>query len=178
MRVVIQKVKSATLFSNGEKYSEISSGILILFGVSVNDKIENTKALAEKILKLRIFEDENGKINKNIFDAGGEIMVVSNFTLYGNLKGTNRPDFDFSARAEIAEPIYNAFCAELEKSLPIKTGVFKTDMQIEVVLDGPNTYIYEMWLSLIIVISKKLHKKTQKILKKSIKNAKKKHFFY
>ena len=144
MKVVIQKVKSAKLYSNGEKYSEIKNGILILFGVSNFDNIENVKPLAEKILKLRIFEDENGKINKNIFDANGEIMVVSNFTLYANLKGTNRPDFITSAKAEIAEPIYDAFCKELGKTLPIKTGVFHTDMQIETVLDGPNTYIYEM----------------------------------
>ena len=131
------------LFSNGEKFSEIKNGLLVLVGVSVDDKIEVADKMAQKILKLRIFDDENGKTNKNIFDTKGEIMVVSNFTLYGNLKGTNRPDFITAAKPEQAEALYNALVDELSRQLPVATGVFRTHMDIEMVADGPGTYIYE-----------------------------------
>ena len=144
MRAVIQKVKKCVLYSEGEKYSEIKNGMLVLFGVSVDDTNQNIKKFAEKILNLRIFDDENGKTNKNLFDVGGEIMVVSNFTLYANLKGTNRPDFIGSARPEKAEAIYNELCTELSKKTKIATGVFRTYMDIEMVADGPGTYILEM----------------------------------
>ena len=119
MRAVIQKVKKCLLYSEGEKYSEIKNGILVLFGVSVDDNGQNIEKMANKILNLRIFDDENGKTNKNLFDVGGEIMVVSNFTLYGNLKGTNRPDFIYSAKPEQAEPIYDALCKELSKKIRV-----------------------------------------------------------
>ena len=144
MRAVIQKVKKCMLYSEGEKYSEIKNGILVLFGVSVNDNGQNIEKMANKILNLRIFDDENGKTNKNLFDTNGEIMVVSNFTLYGNLKGTNRPDFIYSARPEQAEPIYNKLCEELSKKIRVATGVFRTYMEIEMIADGPGTYILEM----------------------------------
>ena len=144
MKAVIQKVKKCILYSEGVKYSEIKNGLLILFGVSKDDTNENVKKLADKILKLRIFDDENGKTNKNIFDVGGEIMVVSNFTLYANLKGTNRPDFIYSAKPEIAEPIYNELCLELSKQIKVATGCFRTYMEIEMIADGPGTYIIEM----------------------------------
>lgn len=144
MKAIIQKVKKATLYSEGEKFSEIENGMLVLFGVSANDDASKVKAFAEKILKLRIFDDENGKTNKSIFDTNGEIMVVSNFTLYASLKGTNRPDFINSAKAEKAEEIYNLFVKELSKQIKVKTGVFRTYMEIETILDGPGTYEYEV----------------------------------
>lgn len=143
MKVVIQKVKKCVLYSEHQKYSEIKNGMLVLIGISTSDTMEKVKPLAEKILKLRIFDDENGKTNKNIFDVNGEIMVVSNFTLYANLKGTNRPDFIASAKPDHAEPLYNAFCEELAKQISVKTGVFKTYMEIEMTADGPSTYILE-----------------------------------
>lgn len=144
MKTIIQKVKKATLYSEGEKSSEIGNGMLVLFGVAANDDASKVKAFAEKILKLRIFDDENGKTNKSIFDTNGEIMVVSNFTLYASLKGTNRPDFINSAKAEKAEEIYNLFVKELSKQIKVKTGVFRTYMEIETILDGPGTYEYEV----------------------------------
>ena len=144
MKAIIQKVKKCVLFSEGEKYSEIKHGMLILFGVSRDDTNVDVKKFADKILKLRIFDDENGKTNKNIFDINGEIMVVSNFTLYANLKGTNRPDFIYSAKAETAEPIYNELCNELSSKITTATGSFGTYMQIEMTADGPGTYILEM----------------------------------
>ena len=103
----------------GNKVVEASvlEAVQVLFGVSANDDASKVKAFAEKILKLRIFDDENGKTNKSIFDTNGEIMVVSNFTLYASLKGTNRPDFINSAKAEKAEEIYNLFVKELSKQI-------------------------------------------------------------
>ena len=144
MKAVIQKVKKCVLYSDGEKYSEIGEGELVMFGVSADDKVQDVKKFAEKLLKLRIFDDENGKTNKSLFDINGEIMVVSNFTLYANLKGTNRPDFIYSAKSEQAKLIYDQFCDELKQQIDIKTGVFQTYMEIETVLDGPGTYILEM----------------------------------
>ena len=144
MKAIIQKVKKATLYSEGQKHSEIKNGMLVLFGVSTSDDMSKVKGFAEKILKLRIFDDENGKTNKSIFDINGEIMVVSNFTLYASLKGTNRPDFINSAKPDKAEEIYNQFVNELSKQVSVKTGVFRTYMEIETVLDGPGTYEFEI----------------------------------
>ena len=143
MKIVVQKVKKCVLYSDGEKYSEIKHGMLVLVGVCETDNNKIAEKIAQKILKLRIFDDENGKTNKNIFDVGGEIMVVSNFTLYANLKGTNRPDFIYSARPEQAEPIYNELVNNLKKEINVATGVFRTYMEIEMMADGPGTYIYE-----------------------------------
>ncbi|MBQ4542414.1 MAG: D-tyrosyl-tRNA(Tyr) deacylase [Clostridia bacterium] len=143
MKIVVQKVKKAVLYSNGEKYSEIGNGMLVLLGVSVDDKIQNAKKIADKILKLRIFDDENGKTNKSIFDIKGEIMLVSNFTLYGNVKGTNRPDFIRAARPEVAEPMYEEVLKILHEQVKTASGAFRTYMEIEMVADGPGTYIYE-----------------------------------
>ena len=143
MKIVVQKVKKAVLYSNGEKYSEIGNGMLVLLGVSVDDKIQNAKKIADKILKLRIFDDENGKTNKSIFDIKGEIMLVSNFTLYGNVKGTNRPDFIKAARPEVAEPMYEEVLKILREQVKTASGAFRTYMEIEMVADGPGTYIYE-----------------------------------
>ena len=143
MKIVVQKVKKAVLYSNGEKYSEIGNGMLVLLGVSVEDKIQNAKKIADKILKLRIFDDENGKTNKSIFDTKGEIMLVSNFTLYGNVKGTNRPDFIKAARPEVAEPMYEEVLKILREQVKTASGAFRTYMEIEMVADGPGTYIYE-----------------------------------
>ena len=143
MKIVVQKVKRAVLYSNGEKYSEIGNGMLVLLGVSVDDKIQNAKKIADKILKLRIFDDENGKTNKSIFDIKGEIMLVSNFTLYGNVKGTNRPDFIRAARPEVAEPMYEEVLKILREQVNTASGAFRTYMEIEMVADGPGTYIYE-----------------------------------
>lgn len=144
MKAIVQKVKKCVLFSDGEKYSEIGEGELVLFGVSANDDVSKVPAFAEKLLKLRIHDDENGKTNKSLSDIGGEMMVVSNFTLYANLKGTNRPDFVYSAKKEDAEKVYDALCNYLKTKREIKTGVFHTYMEIETVLNGPGTYILEM----------------------------------
>ena len=143
MKIVVQKVKKCVLYSEGEKFSEIKGGMLVLVGVNQDDNEKIAEKMAQKILKLRIFDDENGKTNKSIFDINGEIMVVSNFTLYANLKGTNRPDFIHAARPEKAEPIYNELVKHLKKEVTVATGAFRTYMEIEMIADGPGTYIYE-----------------------------------
>ena len=143
MKIVVQKVKKCVLFSEGAKFSEIKNGMLVLVGITNSDTEKTVEKIAQKILKLRIFDDENGKTNKDIFDINGEIMVVSNFTLYANLKGTNRPDFINAAKPEIAEPIYNSLVNKLKEKISVATGAFKTYMEIEMIADGPGTYIYE-----------------------------------
>lgn len=144
MKAVIQKVKRATLYSDGEKYSEIKEGILILLGVNDTDNSAIADKMAQKLLKLRIFDDADGKTNLDIFAAGGEIMLVSNFTLYGNLKGTNRPDFFKAARPEKAEPLYMEVYNKLAAEVHTVSGAFRTYMEIEMLADGPGTYIVEI----------------------------------
>ena len=144
MKAVIQKVKRATLYSEGEKYSEIGNGILILIGVNENDNSSTASKMADKLLKLRIFDDENGKTNWDIFQAKGEIMLVSNFTLYGSFKGCNRPDFFTAARPEQAEPLYLEVLDKLKSQVKTVSGAFRTYMEIEMVADGPGTYIVEI----------------------------------
>lgn len=143
MKIVVQKVKNCTLYSNGEKYSHIDYGMLVLVGVCLTDNEKVVEKIANKILKLRIFDDENGKTNKNVFDVGGNIMLVSNFTLYANLKGTNRPDFIGAARPDYAEKLYSLLADKLSQTTQIATGVFHTYMEISMTADGPGTYIYE-----------------------------------
>lgn len=143
MRAVVEKVKRATLYSEGEKFSEIKEGLLVLFGVSDTDSMDMVEHFANKILKLRIFRDENGKMNKNVMDIGGEVMLVSNFTLYGRTQNTNRPDFTHAGKPEIAEKIYLKLRDELSKSISTKTGVFRTHMDIDMIADGPGTFLLE-----------------------------------
>ena len=106
MRAIIQSVNYATLKVDGKEVSKINKGFMILLGVGVNDTEKEAKYIADKIVKLRVFEDENGKMNLSASQVNGEFLLVSNFTLYGNTKGTNRPDFINSARPEKAEPLY------------------------------------------------------------------------
>ena len=143
MRAVVQRVKKATLYSEGVKHSEIEHGMLIFFGVHETDTEQMLPKFAQKLKNLRIFEDENGKTNLNLEQTGGEMMVVSNFTLYGRTKGTNRPDFTHAGKPEMAEKIYDKLCEMLSETKPVKTGVFGTDMQIELIADGPCNYIVE-----------------------------------
>lgn len=144
MKAVVQVVKRATLYSEGKEFSHIGKGILVLLGVTNTDNSEIAKKMAQKLKKLRIFEDENGKTNLDIFSSGGEIMLVSNFTLYGNTKGSNRPDFLDAAKPDIAEPLYQEVFNALNEEVHTESGVFRTYMEIEMVADGPSTYIIEI----------------------------------
>ncbi len=144
MRAVVQKVKKAKLYSNNEFFSEIQGGMLVLLGVEPSDTDATAERMVQKLLKLRIFKDENDKVNLNIFDANGQILLVSNFTLCGSFKGTNRPDFSKAASPELAERLYNKVYNILSRQVHTATGVFRTHMDIEMVADGPGTYVLEI----------------------------------
>lgn len=144
MKAVIQRVKQASVTIDNEIYSSIKAGILVLLCVEKDDSIENAKKLADKLSKLRIFEDENNKMNKSIIDTNGEMLIVSQFTLAGDCKKGTRPSFDKAASPDIAKKLYNDF-TELMKScnIPVKTGVFQAMMDVSLVNDGPVTFILE-----------------------------------
>ena len=139
---LIQRVKRASVTINNELYSGIDSGILILFGVEKGDIKEKADRIADKVSKLRIFEDENGKMNKSVIDISGEILVVSQFTLAGNCSKGTRPSFDNAEEPQKANEMYEYFIEQLrQKGLPVKTGVFGAMMDVELVNDGPVTFI-------------------------------------
>ena len=143
MRAVVQVVQSASLTANGEFYSTINKGFVVLLGIKTTDTIKDVEYIANKIIKLRVFEDENGKLNLNLNDINGEVMLVSNFTLYGNVKGTNRPDFINAAKPDISKPLYEKCINILKEQVPTKTGVFGADMKINMMADGPCTIIID-----------------------------------
>lgn len=146
MKVVIQRVFEAKVKVNNELISEINSGFLIFLAVRQNDEEELIEKMAEKIVNLRIFEDQEGKMNRSIKEADGEILVVSQFTLYGDTKRGNRPSFLESARPEIAEPFYEKFIKTLsEKGVKkVGHGKFGALMSVELVNDGPTTIIIDL----------------------------------
>ena len=145
MKLVIQRVKESSVTINNELHSKIGKGIMVLFGVEKGDTIEEAKWLAEKLLKLRIFEDENEKMNLSIQDIKGEILVVSQFTLAGNCKKGTRPSFDNAELPENANKLYEDFCKILSQTIPVKTGVFGAMMDVALVNDGPVTFILEKY---------------------------------
>ena len=145
MKLVIQRVKSASVNVENKAVSSIDNGMLILLGISNKDSGENIIRLANKIAKLRIFNDENLIMNKNINQIQGEVLVVSQFTLYADTKKGNRPSYINAARPEIAEPLYKTFILELNKLInkKVKTGIFGADMMVDLINDGPVTLIIE-----------------------------------
>ncbi len=143
MKAVVQRVRKAHLSADGVPFSEIGAGMLIFVGVCPEDTEKEVDFLVRKCANLRIFEDENGKMNVSPADAKAEVLAVSQFTLLGSCAEGNRPYFGAAARPEIAKPLYERFCTELAKHLPTKTGVFGADMQIETVCDGPVTILMD-----------------------------------
>ena len=144
MKGLIQRVKKASVTIDGELYSEINHGILVLLGVEKGDKEENADKLADKISKLRIFEDENEKMNLSVQDVGGEILVVSQFTLAGDCKKGTRPSFDKAELPQRANELYEYFTKKMsENNIPTKTGVFGAMMDVELINDGPVTFMLE-----------------------------------
>ena len=141
MTAVIQRVDRADLYVSGELYSRIGRGLLILLGVSVADTVKDAEVLAGKCSGLRIFEDEALKMNRSVDDIGGEILVVSNFTLLADTKKGKRPSFIGAARPEQARPLYERFTQLLKTEKPVQTGVFGGDMKIDFINDGPITVI-------------------------------------
>ena len=145
MRVVIQRVLSSVLSIKGETYSKIDRGLLVLLGMEADDSQEDVQWLCAKIAHLRIFDDENGVMNKDVAEINGEIMVVSQFTLTAGTKKGNRPSYIRAARPEIAIPLYESFIETLRSQThkAIATGKFGADMQINLVNDGPVTIIID-----------------------------------
>lgn len=144
MKALIQRVKRASVTVDGELYSAISKGILVFLGVEKSDEIENAQKLAQKVANLRIFEDENDRMNFSVKDVNGEILVVSQFTLCGDCKKGTRPSFDKAAQPEKANALYEDFVRILKaEGFDVKTGKFRAMMDVELINDGPVTFMIE-----------------------------------
>ena len=144
MRAVVQRVSHASVRVEGEVIGEIGKGFLILLGVAETDTEAAADRMADKICKLRIFQDENGKTNLSLADVGGEILVVSQFTLYADCSNGNRPSFTEAAKPDQANELYEYFCKQCEKNeIHVEKGIFGADMKVSLLNDGPVTVIIE-----------------------------------
>lgn len=144
MRVVLQRVNHAAVRIDGETVGQIQKGYLLLVGLAPEDTDEQLDWMVHKIVNLRVFEDENGKLNRALADVNGEILSISQFTLYADVKHGNRPGFSKAAKPEIAAPLYDRFNEELRQAgVHVETGRFGADMKVELENDGPVTILYE-----------------------------------
>ncbi len=144
MRVVIQRVSEASVTIEGHISGEINSGFMILLGIEHTDILSDVTWLVRKILGLRVFSDDEGKMNKNIIDTKGSILLISQFTLHASTKKGNRPSFIRAARPEQAIPLYDAFASTLsDEGLKVESGVFGADMKVALINDGPVTIIID-----------------------------------
>lgn len=145
MRIVLQRVSEASVHVEGVERSRIGRGLLVLLGIQPEDTAEDIEWLANKLVQLRIFDDEAGVMNRSVIDAGGEILLVSQFTLLASTKKGTRPSWHRAAKPEIAVPLYESFHRRLEELLgrPVPTGVFGADMKVGLVNDGPVTLVID-----------------------------------
>ncbi len=144
MRAVVQRVSRANVVIAGETVGDIGVGLVVLLGVTHTDTPEQAKWLAEKIVGLRIFNDADGKMNRDLIDSGGAMLIVSQFTLYGDCRKGKRPSFIDAAPPSVAIPLYEAFINGVKAlGIPVATGRFGADMQVELVNDGPVTLIVD-----------------------------------
>ena len=144
MRVVVQRVKHASVTINGTVNGKINNGFLVLLGVQSTDSEQDVDYLVKKVTNLRIFSDENDKMNLSLKDVNGELLIVSQFTLYANCKEGNRPSFVEAAKPDIAIPLYEYFVSECKKIIPVvETGIFGADMKVDLFNDGPVTIIMD-----------------------------------
>jgi D-tyrosyl-tRNA(Tyr) deacylase len=145
MRVVIQRVKEASVVADGVFRAAIGQGLMVLVGIEDVDKQEDVRWISSKIVQLRIFNDEDGVMNRSLLDTGGEILLVSQFTLHASTKKGNRPSYIKASKPPIAIPLYEQLIAQLTADLgkPVRTGVFGADMQVSLVNDGPVTIIID-----------------------------------
>jgi D-tyrosyl-tRNA(Tyr) deacylase len=143
MRALLQRVTEARVTVDGSVTGEIGAGLLVLLGVSRLDTEAEADFVAQKVLNLRVFEDEQGKMNRSLLDTGGAMLVVSQFTLYGDCRKGRRPSFDDAAPAEQARALYEHFVAIARRSVRVETGIFQAHMAVSPVNDGPVTLIVE-----------------------------------
>lgn len=145
MRIVIQRVQRASVTIDNQLFSEIGAGLMILVGVREGDELADMQWLAAKAANMRIFDDENGVMNRSVMDVDGEILAVSQFTLNASTKKGNRPSYIHAAGHDVAIPLYESFCAELESitGKSVKRGQFGADMKVELINDGPVTIIVD-----------------------------------
>ena len=144
MRAIVQRVSSASVMVGKDLVGSIQSGLLVLLGVAVDDQVEDAIFMAEKIPKLRIFADNQEKMNLSIREIGGSILLVSQFTLYGDVSGGNRPGFERAAKPELAEALYDEVVKRIRATgLHVETGRFRTAMQVTLCNDGPVTLLVE-----------------------------------
>lgn len=144
MRAVVQRVGSARVVVEGEVTGEIAAGLCVLVGVGKNDTERDAASLADKVAKLRIFEDESGKMNDSLLDVGGALLAVSQFTLYADTSRGRRPSFTLAMEPARAEALFEAFCAECRKlGLRVETGRFRTHMSVSLVNEGPVTLLLD-----------------------------------
>lgn len=144
MRVVVQRVKHASVTINGTVNGKINNGFLVLLGVQSTDNEQDVDYLVKKVTNLRIFSDENDKMNLSLKDVNGELLIVSQFTLYANCKEGNRPSFVEAAKPDVAIPLYEYFVSECKKIIPVvETGIFGEDMKVDLLNDGPVTIIMD-----------------------------------
>ena len=144
MRLVLQRVSEASVIVGGVTTGSIRTGLVILAGMAKSDTQSDVDYLADKVLGLRIFPDDSGKMNRNIADAGGSLLVVSQFTLYGDCRKGRRPGFDQAATAEQAQALYNRFVEKLRLGpVPVETGVFQAMMEVHLVNQGPVTILMD-----------------------------------
>jgi D-tyrosyl-tRNA(Tyr) deacylase len=144
MRAVVQRVSRAAVRVEGAVTGEVERGLLVLLGVGRDDGDEDARWMADKLAQLRVFEDDDGKMNRSVADVKGGLVVVSQFTLFGDARKGNRPGFTDAAPPDVANPLYERTCALLrEKGLPVGTGVFRAHMDVELVNDGPITILLD-----------------------------------
>ena len=143
MKIIIQRVKKAQVSIEGQVYGQIQQGLLLLVGVDPEDQKEDLDYAVRNLVNMRIFSDTEGKMNLSVKDIQGEILSISQFTLFADTKKGNRPAFTGAAKPDVAEAFYQDFNRELSKEVPVKTGVFGADMQVELINDGPVTIILD-----------------------------------
>ena len=144
MRCVVQRVSHASVTVEGKITGQVEKGYMVLVGVEQGDAEQDVRYCADKVAGLRVFEDENGKMNRSVKDVGGAVLAVSQFTLLGDARHGRRPSFSNAARPEEANALYEAFCQALRaENIRVETGVFQTDMQVELVNDGPVTILLD-----------------------------------
>ena len=143
MKIIVQRVKQAQVSIERQVYSQIKQGLLLLVGVGPEDQAEDLDYAVRKLVNMRIFSDAEGKMNLSVKDIEGEILSISQFTLFADTKKGNRPAFTGAAKPDVAEAFYLEFNQELAKEVPVQTGIFGADMQVELINDGPVTIILD-----------------------------------